>query len=74
MRDIRGDLQERLKMKEEQLKFANDHYERMVKQLQKERDAKVTELKSVIAMMAKLIEIEQKEQKEMGEVARQLAG
>jgi ribosome recycling factor len=74
MRDIRGDLQERLKMKEEQLKLANDHYERMVKQLQKERDAKVTELKSVIAMMAKLIEIEQKEQKEMGEVARQLAG
>ena len=67
MRDIRGDLQERLKMKEEQLKLANDHYERAVKQLQRERDAKVTELKSAIAMMAKLIELEQKD---MDEAAR----
>jgi ribosome recycling factor len=67
MRDIRGDLQERLKKKEEQIKLANDHCERMVQQLQKERDARVTELKSAIAMMAKLIEMEQKE---IGEAAR----
>ena len=67
MRDIRGDLQERIKRNEELIKLANDHCEIMVKQLHKERDARVTELKSAIAMMAKLIEIEKKE---MGEAAR----
>jgi hypothetical protein len=67
MRDIRSDLNERVKLMERRIKLADDHCERVVKQVQKERDAKVADLKSMIAMMDKLIELEQKE---MGETAK----
>ena len=61
MRDIRSDLQERVSQMEERIKLANDHCERVVKQVQKERDANVAELKSRIAMIGKLMEFEQKD-------------
>jgi len=66
MRDIRSDLQERVNLMGERIKLANDHCEKMIKQLQKERDAKTTELKTRMAMMSKLMEFEQKD---MGKVA-----
>jgi hypothetical protein len=65
MRDIRSDLQERVKQMGERVKLANDYCEKMIKQLQKERDANVAELNARIAMMSKLLEFEQRD---MGEV------
>jgi hypothetical protein len=61
MRDIRSDLQERLSLMEERLRAAQANYEKMLKQLQSERDATVERLKSAIAMMHKLVEFEQDE-------------
>ena len=66
MRDIRSDLQERVNEMGERIKLANDYCEKMIKQFQKERDAKVSELNARIAMMSKLLEFEKKD---MGEVA-----
>ena len=66
MRDIRSDLQERVNLMEERIKAANAHCEEKVKQLQKERDATVADLKSGIAMMGKLMEFEHQQ---MGSVA-----
>jgi uncharacterized protein YPO0396 len=61
MRDIRSDLQERVNEMGERIKLANDYCEKMIKQFQKERDAKVSELNARIAMMSKLLEFEQKD-------------
>jgi hypothetical protein len=66
MRDIRSDLQERVNLMEERIKAANARCEEKVKQLQKERDATVADLKSGIAMMGKLMEFDQRQ---MGNVA-----
>ena len=46
---------------EERIRAAQAHYEKMIKQLQSERDAKVAELKSGVSMMRKLMEFEQQE-------------
>ena len=61
MRDIRSDLLERVALMERRIKAAHAHYEDKIKQLQNERDAVVANLKSSIAMLAKLIELEQAE-------------
>jgi hypothetical protein len=58
MRDIRSDLQERATLIDEQIRAADDHFGKSVKQLQKERDAKVGELESLLAMITKFIEFE----------------
>ena len=58
MRDIRSDLLERVALMERRIKAAHAHYEDKIKQLQNERDAVVANLKSSIAMLAKLIELE----------------
>jgi hypothetical protein len=58
MRDIRGDLQERIKRWEEQVRLANAYCEKMMKQIQTDRDAKVADLKERIAMASKLLEFE----------------
>jgi hypothetical protein len=58
MRDIRGDLQERVKLMENQIRAAHAYCEKLVKKLHSERDEKVAELKSNIAMIGKLMEIE----------------
>jgi hypothetical protein len=70
MRDIRSDLQERLNVMEERLRAAQANYEKMLKQLQSERDAIVTKLESGIAMMHKLMEFEQQEMGGLPQVAR----
>jgi len=61
MRDIRNDLQERVKMFEHRVNAANAYCEKMVKQLQAERDTQVAELKAKIATATKLLEFEKED-------------
>jgi len=58
MRDIRSDLQERANVVEEQIRGVCAHYEKVVEQLQRERDARIAELQSTRSMITKLIEFE----------------
>jgi hypothetical protein len=58
MRDIRSDLQERADFIENQIGAASAHFEKMVQQLQSERDARVADLKGALAMINKLMEFE----------------
>ena len=58
MRDIRGDLQERADFIEEQIRAAYAHFEKVVQQLQTERDARVADLQGTHTMISKLIEFE----------------
>ena len=58
MRDIRSDLQERATLIDEQIKGVYDHFERSIRQLQNERDARIVELQSALSMIAKFIEFE----------------
>jgi|307.fasta_scaffold200647_2 hypothetical protein len=58
MRDIRGDLQERANVCEEQIRAALAYFEQRAQQLQREMDAKITDLKSGLAVIHKLMEFE----------------
>ena len=58
MRDIRSDLQERATLIDQQIKGAYDHFERSIRQLQNERDARIGELQSALSMIGKFIEFE----------------
>jgi hypothetical protein len=58
MRDIRCDLQERANVVEEQIRAIYAHYEKVVHQLQGERDARVAELQGTHSMINQLIEFE----------------
>jgi hypothetical protein len=58
MRDIRSDLEERAHIIQEQVRVAYAHFERMVQQLQSERDARVADLKGSLAMIEKLLQFE----------------
>lgn len=60
MRDIRSDLQERATLIDEQIRAAYAHFEKTVRQLQSERDARIDELKSVLTMIAEFMELEQR--------------
>jgi hypothetical protein len=58
MRDIRGDLEERANLCQEQIRSAHSHFETMIQQLQTERDARIADLKSLLIMVERLIEYE----------------
>ena len=58
MRDIRSDLEERAHIIQEQVRVAYAHFERMVQQVQSERDARVADLKESLAMIEKIIQFE----------------
>jgi hypothetical protein len=58
MRDIRGDLQERATSTEEEIRALYADCEKMIEQIQKERDAKVAKAKTKLEMISKLIEFE----------------
>jgi hypothetical protein len=58
MRDIRGDLQERAKFIDAQISSAYAHFEKLLEQLQSERDGRVAELKSELEAVTRLMEIE----------------
>jgi hypothetical protein len=60
MRDIRSDLQERTTLIDEQIRAAYDQSRKILEQLQNERDAKIADLKSAQAMIAELMEFEQR--------------
>ena len=58
MRDIRGDLEERATLCQEQIRAAHSHFETMIQQLQRERDTRIGDLKSLLGMVERLIEFE----------------
>jgi hypothetical protein len=58
MRDIRCDLEERAKLIDAQINSAFAHFEKVLAQVQGERDARVAELKSDLETVRKLMELE----------------
>jgi hypothetical protein len=58
MRDIRSDLQERANAIEEEIRAINADYEKIIEQLQKEREGKLAKAKSKLALISKLVEFE----------------
>jgi len=60
MRDIRIDLQERATLIDDQIRAAVAHFDKTIQQLQSERDARVADLKSGLAMIAKFMEFEER--------------
>ena len=61
MRDIRSDLQERADLAQDRIKAPDIHFERMVEQLRNEHDASVADSKAGLAMIAKLMEFEERQ-------------
>jgi hypothetical protein len=60
MRDIRSDLQERATLIDGEIRAAYAHFEKTVQQLQSERDARISDLKSGLAMIGKFMEFEER--------------
>lgn len=58
MRDIRNDLQERAHVIEEQISGAYAQFEKMIEQLQAEREGRVADLKAELGAVVKLLEAE----------------
>ena len=58
MRDIRGDLEERASICQEQIKAAHSHFEAIIQRVQRERDTRIADLQSALAMVQQFIEIE----------------
>jgi hypothetical protein len=58
MRDIRGDLQERATMFEQQIKAAQDQFEKQFEQLQREKGSKLGDLNAELEAVNRVTEIE----------------
>jgi hypothetical protein len=58
MRDIRSDLNERAKIVQGQIKAAYAHFEKVMQQMQSERDARIAELTETLGMINKLMQFE----------------
>jgi hypothetical protein len=58
MRDIRNDLQERVRLIEDQISSSYAQFEKMIEQLQSEREARVSELRAELSALGKLMEVE----------------
>src|SRR5512145_65704 len=58
MRDIRSDLQERKALIDGEIRAAYAHFEQTLQQLQSERDARISDLKAGLAMIAKFMDFE----------------
>jgi hypothetical protein len=58
MRDIRSDLQERAHLCEEQIRAACAQFDAMVQHLQSERDMRIADLRSGLALIERCIEFE----------------
>jgi DNA-binding protein H-NS len=58
MRDIRSDLEERASVVQEQIRGSHAHFENVVQQLQRERDARIADLTETLAMIKKLMQFE----------------
>jgi cell division protein FtsX len=57
MRDIRGDLQERVNMLKQQIKAERAHFEALTAQLKKERESPIEELKAQLQAVNRLFEL-----------------
>lgn len=60
MRDIRGDLQERASLVEQQINVAHDQFEKLIEQLKREHDSRAIGLKAELDTVNRVIEIEQR--------------
>ena len=58
MRDIRSDLEERANLIQGQIQAAYAHFEKVMQQMQAERDAKIAELTETLAMINKVMQFE----------------
>jgi len=58
MRDIRGDLQERANMFEQQINAAQDQFERLIEQLKGEKDSRLGDLNAELDAVNRVMKIE----------------
>jgi chromosome segregation ATPase len=58
MRDIRGDLQERANMFEQQINAAQQQCEKLIDQLKREKDSRLADLKAELDAVNRVLEIE----------------
>jgi hypothetical protein len=58
MRDIRGDLQDRANLLEEQVNAAQAQFEKLIEQLKREHESRTEELKSELEAVTTLMELE----------------
>ena len=58
MRDIRGDLQDRAALLEEQINAQETQFENLIEQLKQEHDAKLVDLRAELDAVNRLIELE----------------
>jgi hypothetical protein len=58
MRDIRGDLQERANLLEQQINAAKNHFEKLVEQLKREHESRLRDLKAELDTVNSVMEIE----------------
>ena len=60
MRDIRGDLQERGNLFEQQINAAQAEFEKLLEQLKKEQDSRLDNLKAELEAVNRVMEIERR--------------
>jgi hypothetical protein len=58
MRDIRGDLQERANLLEQQINAAQAEFEKRIEQLKREQDSRLDDLKAELEAVNRVMEIE----------------
>ena len=58
MRDIRGDLQDRAALLEEQINAHETQFEKLIEQLKREHDSRVEDLKAELEAVNRLMEVE----------------
>jgi hypothetical protein len=73
MRDIRNDLQERARLIEDQISGAYAQFEKMIEQLQAEREGRVSDLKAELGAVVKLLEVEHRRMANVLPIAPQAA-
>lgn len=73
MRDIRNDLQERARLIEDQISGAYAQFEKMIEQLQTEREGRVSDLKAELGAVVKLLEAEHRRMANVLPIAPQAA-
>ena len=69
MRDISSDLQERANATEDEIRAINADYEKMIEQLQREREGKLARVKSKLELISKLLEFENEDRSKVPPVA-----
>ena len=58
MRDIRGDLQERASLVEQQINATQNQFKRLMEELKSEHDSRAIDLKAALNAVNRVIEIE----------------